>query len=688
MIFKKTKRLEVAFRQLITAIILSVSFFLLPLNVSAAEFDVRSFKRAVNDLSAIINTSKRLDDNDILCAIIKVRSDIKDLKFTASTPIVGNVEFKFGEYWIYLSEGTRQLSVFADGFIKLSYTFPERIEQGAVYIMEITSKTGTIIETGKGNLIINSNIDSIKVSIDGFPDIVKYTPCSFQNYRSGIYKLHFFKKRYHPKDTIISIDNQVTKQIFINLKPVWGNLIVKVTNTPATFTINNNIITGTKLNLSGEKNGLDEGIYQLRISADNYYDTTLSLAIKSDDTVFMTVEMKPVLTTLQVRSNPSGAKVFVDDNYVGTTPFTGKFITGSHTLKLIRTGYIKETKVINLEKEISLSLNITLKTSTFVKISSNPPGAKLFLNGKLKGKTPLKIKIFTGYNNIKLTKKNYEDINAEVSVVPDTNYSFNLKKKKYNLTVKTLPAGFDIKINNADKGQTPKTFPLEYGTYKVTLSKKGYVSRKKNINLKNNETLSLKMIKRLYGYLGMVVFIPKEDYDIFKIGAELGWSYQKIPNFISSFGIAYGQVDDIDYRFDELNVYSITPSGYEDLNLNNLTIDGFTVKNSLVCFWRLGVYAYKPFRFGLTTIMGVFTYKGYDVYIADKEYIAINYPYKNIAKGDYLANKYGERNGNVFKYGLGMQVKLGLFYIGMDYWMPHKKNSYGSKFSVTGGITF
>ncbi|HFB62351.1 MAG TPA: hypothetical protein ENJ69_05145, partial [Bacteroidetes bacterium] len=91
-------------------------------------FKVLSFRKVPNDLSAIQNKFKRYDDNDALCALVKVRSDVPGLRFSASNPIVGNVEKRQGEYWVYLSAGTRQLYVFTEGFIKLAYMFPERIE--------------------------------------------------------------------------------------------------------------------------------------------------------------------------------------------------------------------------------------------------------------------------------------------------------------------------------------------------------------------------------------------------------------------------------------------------------------------------------------------------------------------------------------------------------------------------------
>jgi hypothetical protein len=672
---------------MVAVALMVTAILVLPDFTFAGELQVRSFKRADNDLTAILNNFKRLDDNDQVCAIIKVRSDIEGLNFSASTPIVGNVEHRYGEYWIYVSEGTRQLSIYATGFIKLSYVFPERIESGKVYIMEVTSRAGTVTKIGKGNLVIDTDPAGVEVRIDGFPDLVKTAPCRFDNYRSGTYTFNFSKERYFPLDTIISIDSKVTKQIFVKLKPKWGDLVVSTDYPPVKFEIDSNVYEGTTLILKGEKDGLLEGIYPLRLSRENYYDTLINVAIKAGKTTTLQVVLRSIMTGLVIRTIPSGAEVYIDGDFKGKTPYRGSIITGKHQLVLKHKGFIDEVREINLVKDENLSLFVEMRTHTKVWINSSPDGAKIYLNGDYMGKTPEKVNIYTGKNTLTLKKKNYETIEDEITVVPDTIYSYTLTKRKYNLSVKSSPTGADIKINGKDVGQTNKDFDLEYGSYKVVVSNKGYLTRRKGFTLDDDEKLNFKLLPRIKGYIGVTFFIPSEDYDITKYGVELGWSYQQVPHLLTSFGYGYGSVSDMTDRFKELNISKVAKERYQDLDFNTMKKTGFAVEDTRIFYWRFGWIIYRPLVMTFTSVMGAYTFNGYQVYEADKDYKPEDgYGMGVIHKGEKLVDHYGSNTFAKFKYGFGVSVKLSTFFAGFDYWPKGSTENYGARFSVNVGI--
>jgi hypothetical protein len=665
---------------------LTVFFLCFPFTVKAAELVVKSFKKAEYDLTAILNTYKRYDDNDELCAIVKVRSDIIGLNFAASTPIVGNVEYRKGEYWIYLSEGTRQLSIYAPGFIKLSYTFPERIKKGNVYIMEVTSRLGPISEKGKGNLIIQSQPDSVEVRIDGFPDLLKITPCRFNNYRSDVYTFKFSKDRYFPLDTVISIDKKVTKQIFVKLNQKWGDLIVNTNLDQARFNINGNTFNVPSLKLTGEKKGLDEGVYDLKISGTNHHDTSLNIAIKAGDTTFLKVNLRPITTKIQINTNPPGARISIDDQFKGYSPLEDTLIIGYHSLKITHKGYIDETHTIRLTENEPFIKNYTLRTHAKVWITSNPPGAKIILNGKYKGKTPQKIDLYTGPNILELKKRNYETVKKTIEVTPGGRYDFPMKKKKYHLTLISFPPGADIKINGLPVGQTKKKLELEYGYYKITVSHKGYLSRHKSLTLDRDKKVNFNLPPRMKAFMGATFFIPHEEYDILKLGGELGWSYQKIPHLLTSIGYGGASVEDMETHLNSMDVRKVIKEQFTDLDFREMKKVGFAVEGTNIVYWRLGWIVYKPITMMFSSVMGLFSYGGYPVYESSKVYQS-NFAWDDdVQPGDRVVDYYGNQNDSLFKYGFGFAVKWSSFYAGFDYWPPADKQHYGNKFSVNIGL--
>ena len=66
--------------------------------------------------------------------------------------------------------------------------------------------------------------------------------------------------------------------------------------------------------------------------------------------------------SIEVESNPSGAKVYLDSDYVGTTPFTIEDASlGSHKITISKTGYVDYTKWVTVKVDstsrVSADLN-------------------------------------------------------------------------------------------------------------------------------------------------------------------------------------------------------------------------------------------------------------------------------------------------------------------------------------------
>ena len=104
--------------------------------VSGQEFQVRSFRLAVNDISAV--KYQRLDLNGNPCALIKVGLGVQGAKFPG-TEVVGDVKFDTGEYWVYVVDGTKKLKVMHNNYAPLYIDFsdyPEqRLDGGRTYVL-------------------------------------------------------------------------------------------------------------------------------------------------------------------------------------------------------------------------------------------------------------------------------------------------------------------------------------------------------------------------------------------------------------------------------------------------------------------------------------------------------------------------------------------------------------------------
>ncbi len=660
-------------------------FIFLPSFLWGNEFKVLSFKEVPNDISAIQNRYKRYDDNDMLCAIVKVRSDVPNLRFSASNPVVGNVERRQGEYWVYLSAGTRQLYVFTEGFIKLSYTFPLRIEKGTVYLLEITSVNPLGIETGKGSLEISSQPDSVAVSIDGFPDLKKWTPCSFHNYRSGSYKFIFQKYRYQTLDTVLHINRKETTSVFIRLKPKWGNLIVaSLDNIPYTFQINGKKYEAKRLELMGDSLGLDVGDYTLRVSRQNYYDTVLQVHLTPGDTTLIVLGLKPVLAPLRVITQPPGAAVYLDGIAIGRTPLQQKVMTGKHHVRIVLNDFVDENREVEVVKGQETLLDLVLQKHAPVRIESEPEGAEVWINGELKGETPLNIEMRPGNNILILKKPFFLDFIDTLRITGAKVFRFRLPQKKYRLKVGTRPSGAAVYVNGRNKGASPASIPLTHGHYRVHVEKRGYVSRSKSVSLKQDKEVDFVLRRRLQGYVAGVMVVPTVEYQMVKWGGEIGWTYPDMPFLMTALGYVYGYRDNLE---DDLpDVKSINPEFYNGLSVHDLSTDGFAEGTVNIFYVKAGLVIPKPFTMVITGTLGYYGQRGYEIYVSDGYYSATFQP--DLVPGDKFRDSMAEESRGTPIFGFGYQMKLSSFFLYGDYWISNRINNRGSRFVFGFGLSF
>jgi len=90
-------------------------------SLNAQEIKVMGFQESTKDLSARTKPRQDLNGND--CALIKVQMVSSDVSFSGS--IMGDVEFKSNEYWVYMPEGSKRLKVVHPNYLPLEVNFAD-----------------------------------------------------------------------------------------------------------------------------------------------------------------------------------------------------------------------------------------------------------------------------------------------------------------------------------------------------------------------------------------------------------------------------------------------------------------------------------------------------------------------------------------------------------------------------------
>ncbi len=195
------------------------------------------------------------------------------------------------------------------------------------------------------------------------------------------------------------------------------------------------------------------------------------------------VSEQPQEIILQIFSDPPHAKVFVDGVEKGETPL---FIPGigksEITLRLERAGYIPVTRKITIDpSQGDIRVKINLKSveaiSMDINVISEPEGAKVFINGKIVGTTPLKsYPLPYGTYQIAIEKDGYKTKYDEIKVFKGgkQTLSFTLEPVP-KIEERRLPVEGEL-IEMSEKVVRPKKISGEYPTTPPNFRKKGRFS--------------------------------------------------------------------------------------------------------------------------------------------------------------------------------------------------------------------
>ncbi len=219
-----------------------------------------------------------------------------------------------------------------------------------------------------------------------------------------------------------------------------------------------------------------------------------------------------------VSSNPDGAQIQLDGqtNASWVTPvILSELAPGRHTITVSKAGYAPETRTIDIASrgKAVVSLQLGLLPAA-LSVTSNPAGAKVYLDGKDMGKpTPIQVTVDKpGNHTILVRKDGYLDETSTLNLQAGQTYRFaptlhqlgataEIKFKKFmggapdgtgTVVVKTQPKGAQVAINRRILDKTaPVEFYLNPGTYIVDITAVGYKSVQRVIKIEQGNKLNI-----------------------------------------------------------------------------------------------------------------------------------------------------------------------------------------------------
>ena len=294
-------------------------------------------------------------------------------------------------------------------------------------------------------LSLDTNPQGAEVYVNG--RMIGTTPLSMSDKirRGADVRIEFRKEDYYIEPITVDIvgDGRVQEVPTVNLRPQFGWVTCVCDDPEAELTVRDAtkvIATGR----SGMRVKLNSGgtTYKLESSRPSHVSQAQGIkgsTIEGKDVKIVVDNPVPIYGGLQLTSNPSRAKVYIDGVESGTTAFSKRILIGTHTVELVMDDYHLDPFTVEIEEGKTLQVSKTMKQGPKIvygnlKVTTgNLSGVSVNIRGKDVSKdltSPASAMLPVGSYSISASRYGYKSAYSEATVREGRTTSVNLNLRK------------------------------------------------------------------------------------------------------------------------------------------------------------------------------------------------------------------------------------------------------------------
>ena len=297
---------------------------------------------------------------------------------------------------------------------------------------EVTQAKAYTLEPVAGLALITSKPEGAEISYNNAS--LGQTPLLLTTLNPGNHRLTLSLPGFQSKNVDLNLEDRTPVKLEVDLTSASGTLNIETTPADAEVFING--ISRGKTPLTIER--IPEGSVNIDIKAAGYETHTRQVSLAAGEVQKINEAMKPLPGTLLIVSIPSGARVYIADEFKGTTPFTlEKLSPGTYRVRVERPGCEPNARDVVVEKSASITEEFRMtKITGRIEVVTAPAGATVLLDGvkidvTVSKKTdttafsdPLAIEdILEGEHVIEVTRKGYAPQKRPITITRDQTIS-------------------------------------------------------------------------------------------------------------------------------------------------------------------------------------------------------------------------------------------------------------------------
>ena len=343
----------------------------------------------------------------ILLYLTMARSLIVNSSAPGADISISGLSFNIGSNFLLLP-GDHDMEISAQGYHSL--------DQQITVTDASTQEIDVVLEPLPGDLIVQSRTPDMTVSVDGEP-LNLFLPGIIKGIKRGQHTLTFSSPMYFDKTVELEIEGLGKQQsLEVSLEPAWGHLLFTSEPTAAMLHVNETEIGRTPIRAEILETGS-----QVKLSKPGYKNWNQGLRVKAGtDEDYPLVTLLPADGIAIIKTQPSGATVTLDGQFLGSTPLEVEVSPDEkHIVKLFLKGYRKSTESFIIKPEQQIRLDIILKENTGeVKLSVTPTNSEIYIDGKLVGRGNMILQLPSMQQTLTVRSNGYQSQTLEVLPKP------------------------------------------------------------------------------------------------------------------------------------------------------------------------------------------------------------------------------------------------------------------------------
>ena len=426
--------------------------FAASVNVAGQNLVVKKFFHAERDGTANRGSTCIMDQNDEPCALIKVRTNQRGFTFDAGQllPIEKTEEQTSAhplEIYVWVQSGVKRLSI---GHAQLGnlydYDLGTALQPGQTYILELVSgEVQTVVKQARSHqyVVFQLTPPNAVVTIGG-EMLETNDGIARKLMKMGKYNYTVQAPNYQQEVGRIEVNNPDEKHVVnVTLKPNFTQVTLTAPDGAEIW------VNGERKGNGSWKGNLNGGDYLFETKKASHRDAQLTKTIDLSEGP-QTIQLPaptPILGDADFDSKPAMADIYIDGKKVGQTPqLVSNLLVGSHTVKLVRSGYNDYTGNITIKEGETAPFSATLIKGSLSETASGEGEvilfcksltADIYVDGRKVGTGRWEGKLSAGRHTVSCRTLNLKNADATIEVVGGQKKFFQLEapqKGSYNAT--------------------------------------------------------------------------------------------------------------------------------------------------------------------------------------------------------------------------------------------------------------